>query len=188
MISPDKSTYMFPTLQTDRLVLRLLANKDLDFIFHHFSDPDVTRYLMDDPPVANMLEAQAIIDFFLEPESKNRVRWVLVRKEDQRVIGTCGFHRWEKPYFRAEMGYDLDPRYWRQGYMTEALRAIIKHGFEHMGLNRIDAFVYVGNPRSARILEKFGFIQEGLLRDYFCLDGVFYDHFLFGLVKRDWIK
>jgi [ribosomal protein S5]-alanine N-acetyltransferase len=188
MSSPDDSPLMFTPLQTERMTLRLLANEDLDFVYQHFSNPDVTQYLMDDPPVANISEAQAIIDFFLEPESKNRVRWVMVRKEDQQVIGTCGFHRWEKPYFRAEIGYDLTPEFWGLGYMTEALRVVISHGFERMGLNRIDAYVYVGNPRSAHVLTKFGFKQEGLLRDYFCLNGVFYDHFLFGLVKRDWIR
>ncbi|HEX2981023.1 MAG TPA: GNAT family N-acetyltransferase, partial [Anaerolineaceae bacterium] len=117
----------FPPLETERLHLRLISLDDTDFIHRHFSDPRVTQYLMDAPPVVDVAEARDIIRFFLEPEGKTRCRWVLARKADQRVIGTCGFHRWEKDYHRAEIGYDLSPEFWGQGYMREALRAVIPH-------------------------------------------------------------
>jgi [ribosomal protein S5]-alanine N-acetyltransferase len=183
--TPDKPIF-FPTLETDRLFLRLLTLEDTDFIYRQFSDPKVNEYLMDEPPVANIEEAQGIINFFLEPEGKNRNRWGIIRKADQRMIGTCGFHRWEKSYFRSDIGYDLTPDCWGQGYMTEALRAMISSGFERMNLNRMDAMVYVGNPRSFQLLEKFGFQREGILRDYFYLNGIFYDHYLYSLLRRGW--
>src|SRR5664279_2669294 len=112
-------------LETERLHLRQLTLADTDFIFHHFSDPLVTRYLMDEPPVASAAEAQDIISFFQDPAGKRQVRWGITRKSDRRLIGTIGFHRWEKAYFRAEIGYDLTPACWGQGYMSEALRAVI---------------------------------------------------------------
>jgi [ribosomal protein S5]-alanine N-acetyltransferase len=181
-ISP---TY-FPPLETERLILRQLTVDDIDFVFHHFSDPRVTQYLMDEPPVLDYAQAQAIIDFYLEPEGKDHSRWGIVHKADNRMIGTCGFHKWVKASFRAETGYDLSPDYWGQGYMGEAVRAVIHLGFERMGLNRIEALVYVNNDRSIQLLHRLGFKQEGRLRDFFCLDGVFYDHFLFTLLKREW--
>jgi len=140
---------------------------------------------MDEPPVADHAQAQAIIDFYLEPEGKTHNRWGIVRRADNRLIGTCGYHKWEKAYFRAEIGYDLSPDCWGQGYMSEALRAVIRHGFERMELNRIDALVYIHNARSIQLLQRLGFKQEGLLRDYFCLDGIFFDHFLFALLRRE---
>jgi [ribosomal protein S5]-alanine N-acetyltransferase len=176
----------FSALQTDRLILRPLAMEDVDFVFQHFHDPQVVQYLMDEPPVADYAQAQAIIDFYLEPEGKTHNRWGIVRRADNRLIGTCGYHKWEKAYFRAEIGYDLSPDCWGQGYMTEALRSVIRHGFERMGLNRIDALVYIHNDRSIQLLQRLGFRQEGLLRDYFCLDGIFFDHFLFALLRREW--
>jgi ribosomal-protein-alanine N-acetyltransferase len=182
------SLLTFPPLETDRLHLRLLADEDIDFIFHHFSDPDVCRYLMDEPPVADLAEAEAIIHSFADPEVNNRIRWAMVRKSDGQVIGTCGFHRWEKDYFHAELGYDLSADCWGQGYTTEALRPVIENGFERMGLNRIEAFIYIENQGSIRVAEKLGFKQEGCLRDYFYLDGKFYDHYLYSLLKRDWLQ
>ena len=180
------TTTYFPALQTDRLILRQLTMEDVDFVFQHFSDPRVTQYLMDEPPVADYAQARAIIDFYLEPEGKTHNRWGIVRRADNRLIGTCGYHKWAKAHFRAEIGYDLYPDCWGQGYMTEALRAAISNGFERMGLNRIDALVYVDNARSIRLLHRLGFKQEGLLRDYFRLDGIYYDHRLFALLRREW--
>lgn len=180
------SHVFFPVLQTDRLVMRPLTMEDIDFVFRHFRDPSVTQYLMDEPPVADYAQAQEIISFYLESEGKTHNRWGIVRKADSRLIGTCGYHKWMKAYFRAEIGYDLSPDCWGQGYMTEALRAVIRNGFYRMELNRIDALVYTGNHRSLQLLRKLGFKQEGLLRDYFFLDGKFYDHYLCALLRREW--
>jgi ribosomal-protein-alanine N-acetyltransferase len=176
----------FPNLETERLFLRPLALEDADFIFRHFSDPAVARYLMDEPPLTEYAQAEAIIRFYLEPAGKTYHRWGLARKADHRLIGTCGYHKWDKRYYRAEIGYDLSPGFWGQGYMTEALRAVIQHGFERMGLNRIDALVYVENDRSVRLLQQLGFKPEGILRDYFYLDGKFYDHTLYALLHKEW--
>ncbi len=176
----------FPTLETERLILQQLTLEDTDFVFRHFSDPAVTQYLMDEPPVKEYAQAQEIIQFYLEPAGKTHNRWGIVRKSDHQRIGTCGYHKWDRRYFRAEIGYDLSPGFWGQGYMAEALRAVIRNGFEHMGLNRIEALVYIENERSVRLLKQLGFKQEGVLRDYFYLDGVFYDHFLFALLHREW--
>jgi [ribosomal protein S5]-alanine N-acetyltransferase len=186
MINTTKKPIFFPTLETDRLILRQLTSEDIKFVFQHFSDPKVTQYLMDEPPVVDYAQAQAIINFFQESEGKTHNRWGIVRKADKHLIGTCGFHHWEKDYFRAEIGYDLSADCWGQGYMTEALRVMLHNGFERLALNRIDALVYIDNQRSIQLLGKFGFKQEGLLRDYFYLDGKFYDHYLFALLRREW--
>ncbi|MCJ7695679.1 MAG: GNAT family N-acetyltransferase [Anaerolineaceae bacterium] len=176
----------FPTLETERLILQQMTLEDTDFVFQHFSDSAVFQYLMDEPPVTEYAQAQEIIQFYLEPEGKTHNRWLMVRKSDQQSIGTCGFHKWDKRYFRAEIGYDLSPSFWRQGYMKEALRAVISNGFEQMRLNRIEALVYVENDRSIQLLQRLGFKQEGVLRDYFYLDGNFFDHYLFALLQREW--
>ena len=176
----------FPTLETERLVLRPMELKDLDFVFRHFSDPQVTQYLYDNPPLKDKVEAQQIIDFYLNDSSGLQNRWVLERKSDGQPIGTCGFHRWEKRYFRTEIGYDLSPEFWRQGYMSEALQGACQYGFDKMRLNRIDALVYVGNQASLGILKKLGFQQEGVLRDYFYQNETFYDHALLSLLGKEW--
>jgi ribosomal-protein-alanine N-acetyltransferase len=176
----------FPPLETDRLYLRSLTLADLEFVFQHFSDPTVTQYMLDEPPLTELAQAQELIEFYQDPLGKPYNRWGLERKEDGHLIGTCGYHNWRPRYFRAEIGYDLNPASWGQGYMTEALRTVLQHGFERIGLNRIEALVYPENVRSLRLLQKLGFQSEGILRDYFCLDGQFYDHTLLSLLRRAW--
>ena len=176
----------FPDLKTERLFLRQLAPTDTEFIYYHFSDPTVSQFLMDEPPLSNRAQALEIIEFYQDPEGKTYNRWGIVRKQDNQLIGTCGYHKWDQRYFRAEIGYDLSPTHWGQGYMTEALDAVIQNGFGRMGLNRIDAVVYTANVRSLKLLQKLGFQKEGVLRDYFYLDGQFYDHCLLALLRREW--
>jgi len=175
----------FPTLETERLILRPLTREDTDFVFQHFGNPAVTRYLLDEPPVSEYSQAEEIVRFYADPKGKTHNRWTLVRKSDRQPIGTVGYHKWVKQYFRAEIGYDLYPDLWGQGYMLETLRVVLAHGFEQMGLNRIEALVYVENDRSIQLLQKLGFKQEGLLRDYFYQGGKFYDHYIFAFLKND---
>jgi ribosomal-protein-alanine N-acetyltransferase len=173
-------------METERLLLRQLTSEDTDFVFRHYSDVAVTRYLLDEPPVTEYAQAQEIVRFYAEPVGATHNRWVMIRKSDQLPIGTCGYHKWDKRHLRAEIGYDLGSTFWGQGYMTEALRAVLSNGFERMRLHRIDALVYVENDRSIRLLQRLGFKQEGMLRDYFYLDGKFHDHYLFALLQKDW--
>jgi [ribosomal protein S5]-alanine N-acetyltransferase len=186
MTQPSQPLPYFPIIETERLILRQLTFDDTDFIFQHFSDPNVSQYLMDELPLTDRAGAEEIIRFYLEPEGKTYNRWGMVHKTDHRLIGTIGFHKWSKTNLRAEIGYDLSPAWWGKGYMSEALGAVLRNGFERMGLNRIEALVYTGNARSNHLLERFGFNQEGLLREYYGLNGTFNDHYLYALLRKDW--
>jgi [ribosomal protein S5]-alanine N-acetyltransferase len=174
----------FPSLETERLKLRPLAIEDADYIFRLLTDPKVTRYTMDGPLLDNT-QARDLIEFYLGPKGKTENRWGIIHKKDDRLIGTCGFHRWAQQHYRAEIGCDLDPDYWGWGYMTEALRAAVQNGFERMKLNRIEAIVDVKNDSAIRLLEKLDFQREGTLRDYCHLNATFYDQYLFSLLREE---
>ncbi len=179
-------THTFPTLETDRLFLRPLAQGDLAFVFQHFSDPAVYRYLLDEAPVTTLEEAQAIIDFYQPPTGKPYNRWLMMHKAEARPIGTCGFHKWQAQHRRAEIGYDLEPRSWHQGLMREALHAAIGYGFAQMRLHRIEAMVAPANTASLRLLERLGFQREGVLRQNTFQGGAFHDHLLLALLQPEW--
>lgn len=150
----------FPHLQTERLLLRALTPADLEFVYQLFADSDVARYPHDEEPITTRQEAQAIIDFYTDPGVKFYNRWVIVRKSDGRPIGTCGYHKWEKRHFRAEIGYDLAKAFWNQGFMTEALMEVLEFGFGKMKLNRIEALVHPSNTASIKLLEKLHFKKK----------------------------
>lgn len=174
----------FPPMETKRLLLQPMKAGHLDFVFQHFSDPEINHYILDDEPIQTMEQAQEIIDFYVPPR-KSYNRWVITLKAGQTPIGTCGFHKWDQRNHHAEIGYDLGTKYWHKGYMTEALQATLQHGFKKMELNRIEAIVYPENTASLRLLKRFGFQQEGLLRQSFRQGDRYYDHLLLSLLKDE---
>jgi len=160
---------------------------DLDFYFKHFSVREIeegTGYPAPrDLDVAREEVQRFIINLF---EHGLGYRWGIARKDDDQLIGTCGFYLWDKEVRKAEIGYDLEPRCWGQGIMTEALGEMLRFGFEEMDLNRIQVKTAPWNERSMRLVRRLGFRKEGVLRDNFVFKGELQDDVLFSLLKREW--
>ncbi|GEN88193.1 GNAT family N-acetyltransferase [Oceanobacillus sojae] len=113
----------------------------------------------------------------------------MVTKDNKHQrIGTCGYDCWDRTNNIAEIGYDLGYEYWGQGYMKETLISAIESGFNNMALNRITAYVALGNINSTRLLERLGFKNEGIYRDKHLFRGKYYDHYSFSLLKSDWYQ
>ncbi|TVX93242.1 GNAT family N-acetyltransferase [Paenibacillus agilis] len=152
----------FPQLETKRLILRELTLADVDGVFKHFSDPEVTRF-MDIEPCKDIKEAEEIIQFHIDDTG---CRYGLFSKVSGEFIGTCGFHCWvQGEESIAEIGFDLSPRFWGQGYMQEALVELVKVGSEVMKLDMIEATVEVENVRSQKLLGKMNFVKHEELKD-----------------------
>ena len=156
----------FKEIETDRLFLRNISAKDREFIYAQFSNDKVTRYLFDAEPLTDIKDVDEIIDFYLKPEPREQHRWILVRKGDGTKIGTCGFHLWDKTADCCEIGYDLHPDFWGNGYMGEAVRDALGFARENMGIKCVNACIYVDNLSSIKFAEKLGFAFYGKTKDY----------------------
>ena len=156
----------FPHLETERFVLRRLHFSDAESLFAILADEEVTRYY-DDEAFKEISRARKQIEAWAGGYDAHRcIRWGIARREDDIVVGTCGYyglHGWHR---RGSIGFELARSYWRQGIMTEALDAILEFGFREVGLNRIQAVAMPGNEGSEKLLEKLGFRREGVLREY----------------------
>ncbi len=175
-----------PTLGTERLVLRAMGPDDVPFVLEHFGDPAVVRHLHDSPRLRSLGEAEELVRFYLTRAPGGPNRWVVVRREDDRPIGTVGFHDHAPKHRRAEIGYDLSPHAHGHGYMAEAVRAALEHGFGTLDLHRVEAVIAVGNAASHRLVERLGFRDEGVLRAWLLQDGVFHDHRMWSLLRDEW--
>ena len=175
---------MFPNLETERLILRELTQEDAKSIFHCFSHEEVIRYYGQEP-FTDFKQAEKLIMLFSKNFTEKRgIRWGIERKETKGIIGTIGFNVWSPTHKRAEIGYEIHPDYWRQGFTKEAVQKVIAYGFEDMKLNRIGAVVFLENEASTQLLIKLGFQQEGILRDYMYQKGQAYDTFIYSLLKK----
>ena len=102
------------------------------------------------------------------------------------AVGGIGVHPGDDVNrLTAELGYWLAERFWGRGIMTAAVGAIVRHAFETLPLERIEAFVYANNPASARVLEKCGFTFEGRLRRSVIKDGTVLDSLLYALLRDE---
>ncbi|WP_456287964.1 GNAT family N-acetyltransferase [Paenibacillus sp. AK002] len=176
----------FPLLETERLVLRQIIPEDARDIFHYFSMDTVTKFY-DVESFTHIEQADELIRRWNHRfENNQAIRWGIALRSESRVIGTCGYHGWMKHHYKAEIGYELAPEYWRQGYMTEAIQKIMEFGFNHLGLNRIEAFVEPENTASRKLLEKLGLNEEGTLKQHFYWRNQFVDTVIYALLKRDY--
>ena len=162
--------------------MRGIGSEDSSFLLAQFSNEDINRYLFDAEPLSNLQEAEEIITFYTQPEPRNQQRWVLERKSDGASLGTCGFHCWDPNHGTVEMGYDLAKEYWGQGYMYEALRAILEFAHREMNVNQVDAHIYTENRRSIALVEKLGFVITGEKTEHFRNEE--YLHHVYSLFRR----
>lgn len=173
-------------LSTPRLQLRPLQPTDAAAVYAVHSDPRVVRY-WSSTPWTSIDEARALIDADLKAlPAGEHLRLGLALCESDDVIGTCSLFRLSPQCRRAELGYAMAHAYWGQGLMHEALSALLRFGFNTLDLNRVEADIDPRNTRSARSLERLGFIKEGRLRERWIVDDEISDTDLYGLLRRDW--
>lgn len=111
-------------------------------------------------------------------EQGQSYRFYLSPKENRElIIGSIGLNNIVMgPFCSCFMGYQLDKAYLNRGFMTEAVNAAVRYGFEQLGLHRIEGNIMPRNTASIRVVEKCGFVREGLSRKYLKINGVWEDH------------
>ncbi|MFD0897010.1 GNAT family N-acetyltransferase [Loigolactobacillus binensis] len=151
-------------LQTVHLKLKALKQEDLPTLLTLWSDPQVTRF-MNITPMKSIGEAKQMVDLFAQAfTGDSAVRYGIWWR--QQLIGTCGYNEIDWALRRAEIGYELQTTAWGQGLGTELVRALVADAFQHLNLQRIEAYVLPQNIASAQVLRHNGFQKEGRLRCY----------------------
>ncbi|WP_215142911.1 GNAT family N-acetyltransferase [Exiguobacterium qingdaonense] len=145
------------TLETERLILRAFTLKDAEDVYHYAKDERVGP-MAGWAPHESIEETRDVIQLFI----KEGDVWAIVLKETGKVIGSIGLHdRRPNPSIQheaqREIGYVLSPDYWGNAYTPEAVQAMIRFGFEALGLERIWCGYFSFNDQSRRVVEKSGF-------------------------------
>lgn len=154
-----------PTLETGRLTLRGMRVSDAPDMYAYASREDVTRYLLWQPHRSMSYTRDYLTYVGQRYRTGDFFDWALVCRADGRMIGTCGFTSFDFAASSGEIGYVLNPDYSGQGLATEAVREILRFGFERLGLHRLEARFMRGNDRSRRLMERVGMQFEGWARD-----------------------
>jgi len=176
-----------PTVETERLILRNLNEGDAEDMFEYASDAE-TIYWMSFPIHRSVEDSRQTIKEFFMPRVAQGLPsgYCLVLKENNKMIGTCDIADIDR-FGSGNIGYIINKKYWGQGYTTEACMKLIEVAFEYVGFRRLETAHAINNLRSKRVIEKCGFIFEGIKRDYYPLqDGSYQDCMIYSLLKEDY--
>jgi ribosomal-protein-alanine N-acetyltransferase len=177
---------VFPTLETERLILRKICLDDAEDIFEYAVEPDVATYVSWEPHTSIKDSINFINSLTQRYEKTGLSEWGLVYKKNKKCIGTCGYLWWHTYHARAELGFALSKKYWNRGLMTEALREVVKFGFEKMKLNRIEARCFIANRASENVMQKIGMKFEGIQREGLFTKGEYYDLKVYSILRREY--
>lgn len=178
-------------LQTERLFLRPLQVSDAEAMWSYVSDPDFPKYMT--------WEAHKDINEtkeFLQGKEKEfadakSVVWsIFMNDAFVGLIGLEGVKRYLNTVKtdRAELGYWLGSKFWGQGIMLEAGKAVLRFGFEEMELHKVTVGHFSENPQSQRVIEKLGFRLVGLQKEHFHKNGKWHDHYVYEMLRNEFTK
>jgi RimJ/RimL family protein N-acetyltransferase len=185
MASKEENVAML--LTTERLLLREFVESDWPTVLAYQSDPRYLRYYhwteRNEKDVREFVQTQ-IASQYEQPRTKFQLAIAL--RENQQLIGNCGIRMKSADAHEADIGYELDPKYWGHGYATEAASAMVRFGFEELKVHRIWAWCIAENAASAHVLEKLGMRLEGRLRDKEQFKGRWWDTLNYGILDHEW--
>lgn len=176
--------YPFPSLTTDRLLLRQLCDQDENDVFDLYGNEDTMRYIPR-PLAATKEDAARIIAKINQRIADTEgINWAICLKDTpNKVIGIVGCVRMTLEHHRAEMGYMLHGSYRKMGIMDEALKAVIQYSFEVMQLHSIEAVIDPRNVASEKVLLRNQFIKEAHFKEKELHNGQFIDSVVYSRLK-----
>lgn len=175
----------FRNLETERLLLRRVVIEDVNEIFALRSDQKVMKYIPR-PLVKTTEDALAHIALIDEKiDSNEGINWAITVKDNPKLIGIIGHYRIKSEHFRAEIGYMLLPEYQGKGIISEAIKEVVKYGFEVMKLHSIEAVIDPQNFASERVLQKNGFVKEAHLKENEYFEGRFLDTVIYSILNQN---
>ena len=174
----------FPTLHTTRLTLRPFRRSDAPIVQRLAGDPEVALKTDVIPYPYGDGVAEEWIDSLEPAWEEGRLLTLAVTENIDGLVGTMSLSI-NSRHRSAELGYWIGRPFWNKGYATEAGRALLRYGFDEIGLNRIQARQMPRNAASARVLEKLGMRLEGVHRQCLFLRGEFEDLAVYAILASD---
>ena len=175
MVEP---AFVPPTLAIGEHVLRPFRSDDAAAWYVYLSDPRVTEHTSW-PLITSELITSVVAKIIADYDELKSLRWALVRRDSDALVGSCGFTRWVSEQGTAELAYDLAPSCWGSGLMTAAVRAAVAWAFGTGYVNRVEALVMTSNEPSIAVLERTGFRRERMLAGHRLARGLPRDFYLY---------
>lgn len=183
-----KRLKMLVHTKSERLYFRNIVPEDENDLFEMDSDPEVHRFLGNNP-VSSLDQIREVIQMLNKQYEQNGIaRWAVIHRETDEFIGWAGLKYFGDEGINGhrhfyELGYRFKQKHWGKGYATEASKAILAYGFENLGLSSIYAITDLDHIGSQHVLEKCAFTNKGIV-EY----GQFGDVYWFELTLENFLQ
>lgn len=176
----------FP-LETSRLLLRAIELSDAEEIFGFHGLEEVVRYCPFEPRSREEVDGRMARWMAMDgtPDSEG-VRYAMILKSSGEMVGDCSLSFTDKPARQGVLGYLSHPRFFGNGYVTEAVSAVMRVGFEVGKLHRISAHCDARNTGSWRVMEKLGMRREAHFREHAIFKGEWDEEFVYAILEDEW--
>jgi ribosomal-protein-alanine N-acetyltransferase len=175
-------------LETERLFLADYHFEDLDDFFKLKSCIEVWKYSTF-IALKEKEQARQLLDNLINNRINGHYDYMaLHKKETKEFIGEAGIIGYSPNANRCVVGYNLLPQYWNQGYATEITKRLVKYTFESLGFERIEALALQTNKASCKVLEKSGFLLEGILRNFNKCETGYRNVCYYGIISSDFYE
>lgn len=172
-------------LVTDRLTLRLHRPGDVEALLAYYSDPEVARYLLDDPWTREKAQKEITTLVGRTGLGSEARSLALVVEHEGQVVGDLAIWLNDATGRKAEIGWVFSPQSAGKGIATEAVTALIEAAFAHHDLHRIEAQMDARNDASARLSERLGMQREAHLRQNWWMKGEWTSTLVYGLLAAE---
>ena len=174
------------TIKTERLTLRRFELTDAEAMFNNWAnDDEVTRY-MRWQSYTNVDDAKTTLQIWVDNYiNDNSYHWGICL-DNGELIGSIGAYIDSEHDCRAGLGYCIGRNWWSEGYMSEAVKAVINYMFTNTDTERIEAYYAVENPASGKVMQKAGMEFEGIAKHKFKSREGFEDSGNYGIIREMW--
>jgi diamine N-acetyltransferase len=171
----------------ERVRLRAPERVDIPRFVAWLNDPEVRTGLSIALPFSHADEEIWFENMLKRPMEEHPLTIEICQGEEWAMVGNCGLFDFDWRCRSAEAGIFIGEKsFWNQGYGTDVMRLLLKHGFKTLNLNRISLRVYANNPRAIRSYEKAGYIHEGCQRQGVYQDGQYIDIMMMSVLRSEW--
>ena len=172
-------------IETKRLILRPFCQEDAGSAFKNWAGIEEVQNMYGEPAYKTVEEVNKLLEKYISGDVTGYTyRWAVVEKGSGECIGQIAYFLVDKNNSWGEIEYCIGTAYQGKGYATEATKAVIDYGFRTIGFNKVQICVRPSNIKSKRVIEKCGFEYEGMLRDYFYINGEYEGRMYYSLLAQ----
>jgi RimJ/RimL family protein N-acetyltransferase len=176
-----------PSLQGRLITLRKLRSSDAASIQRYANNRDIARFLPRLPSPYTMEDARRWVNLTHRlARKRSEYNFGIEDGQSGEIVGMMSLRNVNRHDRNAEIGYWVGKPFQRRGYAGEALRLILKFAFSELRLVRVYAVVHQQNIGSIRLLEKIGFVREGVWRKASLMNGRWSDVYAYGILKEEY--